>query len=298
MDYVITLISHPDAAALGADVIARAARECASAAEHNWLADDIACDVGIDMPDASTARETAARIREAIAPAPVDVVVQPLANRRKRLLIADMDSTIIEQETIDEIAAEIGVEHQVAAITERAMRGEIDFEPALRERVALVKGVDRAALDRVLENRLTLTPGARILATTMAAHGAVTALVSGGFSYFAAPIAARAGFKHHVANVLEFDGDRLTGTVEAPVIGREAKRETLERLRREAGLARADTLAVGDGANDIGMLQTAGLGVAYHAKPAARDAAGAVITHGDLTAILYLQGYARDDLVT
>jgi len=295
MDHVITIIADPAVRAASSDVIDRAAREFSISPQRTWLAPDIACDLHLLSPDEEAANETTARVRAALRDDPVDVVLQPAAGRRKKLLIADMDSTIIEQETIDEIAGQIGIKAEIEAITARAMRGEIAFEPALEERVRLVKGVQRAALQQVLDKQLTLSPGARQLATTMAANGAVTALVSGGFTFFTEQIAARAGFARHFANVLEFDGDALSGAVAKPILGRAAKREALERLAGEAELTLEETLAVGDGANDIEMIEAAGMGVAYRAKPAAREAADAAITHGDLTALLYLQGYARTD---
>jgi phosphoserine phosphatase len=219
----------------------------------------------------------------------------PLAHRRKKLLIADMDSTMIRQECIDELAAEIGAGEQVAAITARAMRGEIAFEPALRERVALLAGLPVATIGKVIAERIRLMPGARELVATMKAHGARTALVSGGFTAFTGPIAAMIGFDEHRANLLETAGDVLAGTVREPILGRQAKLEALLELRTRLALAPDDTLAVGDGANDLDMLGAAGLGVALHAKPKVAEAADVRIDHGDLTALLYLQGYAREE---
>lgn len=294
MEYVATIISSPQMRALTPEIAAGAARTVCDAAACRWLAEGIACDIFF-AADTDTAREAETRLRAALAGHTLDIAVLPAAGRRKRLLIADMDSTIIGQETIDEIADALGLKQQVAAITERAMRGEIAFEPALEERVALLRGLERAALERVRDERLRLNPGARRLVMTMRAHGAVTALVSGGFTLFARTIAERAGFAHHFANVLEFDGDRLSGAVRPPVLGARAKREALERLRRESGLTRDETLAIGDGANDIDMLEAAGLGIAYRAKPALAQTADARIEHGDLTAALYLQGYTLDE---
>ncbi|MGB9367083.1 MAG: phosphoserine phosphatase SerB, partial [Xanthobacteraceae bacterium] len=236
-------------------------------------------------------------LRTALKDHPIDVVVQPLGSRRKRLFVADMDSTMIEQECIDELADYVGLKAHVAAITERAMRGEIAFEPALRERVALLKGLPVAVVDEVIEKRITLTPGGRTLVATMRANGAYACLVSGGFTLFTGRIAAMTGFDEHRGNTLMVKDGKLSGRVQEPVLGRDAKRATLIELRERLGLSPQDTLAAGDGANDIPMIEAAGLGVAYHAKPKVAEAAHARIDHGDLTALLYLQGYARADFV-
>ncbi len=228
----------------------------------------------------------------------VDVIVQPAAGRRKRLIVADMDSTMITVECIDELADYAGLKAEVAAVTERAMRGELDFEAALDARVALLKGLDAAVIDRCRAERVRLTPGARTLVRTMKANGAYALLVSGGFTRFARPVAEEIGFDEAIANVLEIDGDRLAGTVTRPIVGAATKREALIGAAARLGLAAEETLAVGDGANDIPMIEAAGLGVAYHAKPAAAAAADARIEANDLTALLYAQGYARKDWVT
>lgn len=227
----------------------------------------------------------------------IDVNCLPAANRRKRLLIADMDSTIIPVECIDEVADFAGVRDRVQPITERAMRGEIGFEDALRARVALVEGMAEARLQAVFDERVSLNPGARALVRTMRAHGAHTALVSGGFSFFTERVAAAAGFDENRANRLIAESGRLTGRVAEPVLGRAAKVEALVELTARLGLAAADALAVGDGANDLGMIEAAGLGVAFHAKPIVAERARAGIRHGDLTALLYLQGYGADEIV-
>ena len=213
------------------------------------------------------------------------------AHRRKRLLLADMDSTMIRQECIDELAGMIGLKDHVAAITERAMRGEIAFEPALRERVALLKDLPVGAIDDLIRDRIEPMPGGRTLVRTMRAHGAHTCLVSGGFTLFTGPIGATIGFDETHANTLGVSGGRLTGTVAEPIVGKEAKRAMLVSLRERLGLSAPETMAVGDGANDLAMLGEAGLGVAFRAKPAVAAAARARIEHGDLTALLYLQGY-------
>ena len=227
----------------------------------------------------------------------IDVNCVPAANRRKRLLVADMDSTIIPVECIDEIADFAGVRDRVQPVTERAMRGEIGFEDALRERVALIGGLGEDRLQAVYDARIRLTPGARALVRTMRAHGAHTALVSGGFTFFTRRVAEAAGFHEHRANRLLAEAGRLTGRVAEPVLGRAAKLDALRELVTALRIAPKDALAVGDGANDLAMIEAAGLGVAFHAKPVVAGRAGASIRHGDLTALLYLQGYAADEIV-
>lgn len=228
----------------------------------------------------------------------VDINAIPADGRRKRLLMADMDSTMIPVECIDEIADFAGVKPQVAAITERAMLGELDFEAALRERVGLIKGLPEAALADVYAQRIRLNPGARTLVRTMAAHGAHTALVSGGFTYFTERVAAAAGFAEHRANRLLFTDGFLNGAVAEPILGRAAKLEALHEISGRVGVDLAEVIAVGDGANDLSMIEAVGLGVAFRAKPALAAGADAVIAHGDLTALLFLQGYSESDFVT
>ncbi len=260
--------------------------------EH-WLSEGRALDIPFDHDP----REVLERARHHFADQPVDVNVLKAANRRKKLLIADMDSTIINVECLDELADMAGLKPVIAAITERAMRGEIAFEEALRERVAMLKGLELAAIQRVYDERIRLNPGAKTLLATMRRHGARTLLVSGGFSYFTGRVAAAAGFHGDQANDLLHDGAALTGLVGDPILGREAKLAALEKSCRELGLDPDDAVAVGDGANDLAMIQRAGLGVAYYAKPVVAAAAGASIRHGDLTALLYLQGYSDEDIL-
>jgi phosphoserine phosphatase len=226
-----------------------------------------------------------------------DINVVSADRRRKKLLVADMDSTIISCECLDELADMAGLKPRIAAITERAMRGEIAFEAALRERVAMLGGLPLDALERTWRERVRLNPGARALVATMKKHGARTCLVSGGFTYFTERVAREAGFDDHQANVLRDDGSVLTGQVREPILGREAKLAALESEASDLGIELADTLAVGDGANDLDMIRRAGLGVAWHAKPIVAEAAGASIIHGDLTALLHLQGYRDDEIV-
>jgi phosphoserine phosphatase len=296
MSHVATLIASRDLPDLGR-LAARAADSLGGGIPH-WLALGIAVDIPFVPTAGGDDRVIAQRVRDLISDAPVDVVVQPAAGRRKRLLLADMDSTMIGQECLDELADFVGQKARVAAITERAMRGEIAFEPALQERVALLAGLSAGVVEEVIEKRITLTPGARALVHTMAAHGAHTCLVSGGFTLFTAPIAAAIGFAENRGNPLDVDGGgRFTGRVLAPILGRDAKLATLVELRSALGLEKSETLVVGDGANDLLMISDAGLGVAYHAKPIVAAAAGARIDHCDLTALLYAQGYAKSEII-
>ena len=258
--------------------------------EEAWVEEGIACDLAIG--DAEAARAAL----EGLIPG-VDVVVQPRAGRRKRLLVADMDSTMIGQECIDELADYAGLKAEVAAVTERAMRGELDFEAALDARVALLRGLDARVIDHCYTQRVRATPGAAALVQTMAAGGAYCLLVSGGFSRFADRVAAEIGFDAAVSNELVVAEGRLGGTVAKPIVGAEGKRQALLDAAAARQIPLDEALAVGDGANDIPMLKAAGLGVAFHAKPAVIAAADARIEANDLTALLYAQGYARKDWV-
>jgi phosphoserine phosphatase len=275
-----------------ADAGKRIAAAGSTAVTPLWLDEGDAADLTFDgLPDA--ARGALEGMFDG-----VDVVVQPAANREKRLLIADMDSTMITVECIDELADYAGLKPQIAAITEAAMRGELDFAAALDARVALLKGLEASAIDRCRAERVTLMPGARTLVRTMRARGAGTVLVSGGFTAFAEPVSAEIGFDTVIANRLEIDGAALSGTVTKPIVDAGTKLATLERVRAELGLPPEAVLAVGDGANDLPMIQAAGLGVAYHAKPVVAAAAAARVDHGDLTALLWAQGIARSEWVT
>jgi phosphoserine phosphatase len=297
MTHVATLVCDPARPVLDETHLQHAAKLLRAIARPRWLAAQIAADLAF-VPAGGDDPATAEMLRGEFAGLPIDVIVQPAAGRRKKLLVADMDSTMIGQECVDELADFVGMKAHVAAITERAMRGEIAFEPALRERVALLEGLEADVVTKVIAERITITPGARALVRTMRAHGASTALVSGGFTLFTSHIAAMIGFETDQANRLVVEDGKFTGRVEEPVLGKAAKREALLRLRGANGLAPVETLAVGDGANDLAMLEEAGLGAAYHAKPTVAAAADARIDHADLTALLYAQGYAADDFRT
>ncbi len=285
---IATLIANPNEPCLTADLIERV-RTAIFGQDATILATGIACDIAIDD---SVTRDA---VRSALGDAPVDIVIQPAANRRKRLLIADMDSTMIEQECLDELAAVAGSGASVAAITARAMAGEIAFEPALRERVATLAGKSANLIDTVLQNRITHMPGGTALVATMRANGAFCALVSGGFTQFTSAVAGALGFDAHRANTFAIEDGLFTGGVVDPILGRDAKVEALDAFCAEQGLSRSDALAVGDGANDLGMLLAAGTGVALHAKPVVAQSAPHRIDHGDLTALLYMQGYRQID---
>ncbi len=312
MSFVLVLIAPEN----GPEITDRLLSEIAAPipADHlgkapHWLAPSKACELAIS-PNAEGTEHTPwqntaemvefirTNVISAIAnPKGIDAAILPAEGRRKRLLVADMESTIIEQEMLDELADVINARAHISEITARAMRGELDFESALKERVSLFTGLPRATLHE-FANRMSLMPGAATLIATMRANGAYCALVSGGFTIFTEIIKDMIGFDEHQANVLEFDDDRLTGTVREPILGRAAKRSALERLAKQLAIPLHQSISVGDGANDLDMLKAAGLGVAYHAKPIVADAAHSAIRFGDLSALLYLQGYTHEQFVT
>jgi phosphoserine phosphatase len=294
--FVLNVVAAKDALTpeIAEAVLARVGK-ASEAGPFEWLAEGRA----LDIPFAGDPEDVTASLGEASAASKdwrLDLNVVPRQGRRKKLLVADMDSTIIGCECIDELADMAGLKPQVAEITERAMRGELDFEDAIKSRVALLKGLPLEALARVYAERVRLNPGAKALVRTMRAHGAHCLLVSGGFTYFTSRVAEEAGFDGQTGNRLLDDGKVLTGEVGAPIFGRSAKLEALENKAKALGLELSETLAVGDGANDLGMIQRAGLGIAYHAKPVVAAAADAAINHGDLMALLYLQGYREPEI--
>ena len=288
MPHVVTLIADRAATTLTPAVIL-GVRDAVGGGEPVILSPGEAADIPVPAaPDIAT-------MQAALAGAPIDAIVSSTENRRKHLLVADMDSTIVTGETLDELADFAGLKDRIAAITARAMNGELDFKSALRERVAMLRGLPVDTLERTWQ-RVRLTAGARELVTTMRAHGAYTALVSGGFSFFTARVAAACGFDLHRSNVLLDDGSVLLGRVAEPILDRDTKLATLQGLASEHGLALAATLAVGDGANDLDMLRAAGLGVAFHAKPIVAAAAQARVDHGNLRALLFAQGYRAEEI--
>ncbi|KIU43946.1 MULTISPECIES: phosphoserine phosphatase SerB [Bradyrhizobium] len=299
MSLVATLICNPASPALDSTIVDGARAVLPSPGAAQWLFNEVAVDIPFERENASRddIKAIELQLRQARGDLPIDIVVQPRIGRRKKLFLADMDSTMIGQECIDELADFAGLKAHVAGITERAMRGEIAFEPALRERVALLKGLPVSVVDEVLGKRITLTPGGRDLVMTMRAHGAYACLISGGFTLFTNVVAGKVGFQENRANQLQVANGKLTGEVVEPILGAATKLATLIELTESFDLDDIDTLAVGDGANDLGMIQAAGLGVAYHAKPAVAAAAAVRIDHGDLTALLYAQGYRRDEFV-
>ncbi len=291
MSFVISVIADPANPAITQPLLDRI-RETVKGGAVQALSEGAAYDIyAPELPE--NARDVFAIGREE----KVDVNIVPERGRRKKLLIADMDSTIIQQECIDELAEYAGKRAEISAITERAMRGELDFEGALKERVAMLKGLPESVLQQTFDKRITMTPGAETLVKTMNEAGAATALVSGGFTFFTARVALRAGFKTNQANELLLEDGVLSGRVREPILGRAAKEEALVRLAEENGIDPADAMAVGDGANDLSMLDRSGLGVAFRAKPAVAKAARARIHYGDLTALLYLQGFKDEEFV-
>jgi phosphoserine phosphatase len=290
--FIATLMASPARRDLGPESL-ETLRAAWGGAAADWLDPGIAAEFALDAAPQDLWAQWAALQTQGI-----DLVVQPAEGRRKRMLLADMDSTMIGQECIDELAAEAGVGAHVAAITARAMNGELDFAASLRERVALLRGLDAAVVIKVLADRIRFTPGGRRLVATMKANAGYAVLVSGGFTAFSEPVAAYLGFDESRANTLLVDDGKLVGAVAEPILGREAKVQALIEVTDRLGIPVADVLAVGDGANDLGMLHRAGAGVALHAKAAVAAQCALRVTHGDLTALLYLQGYHRDEFVS
>ena len=287
--YTVTLLCNPAAPILEATLV-ESLRNAWGGGEAQWLAPDVAAEFVLEtLPDNQW------DVWQDLQNMAVDLVIQPTEGRRKRMLLADMDSTMIQQECIDELAEVAGVGERVKDITARAMNGELDFEGALTERVGLLKGLPAGMITEVLNTRITLMPGGAELVATMKANGAYTALVSGGFTAFTARVAGQLGFDENRANTLLTAEGTLTGDVARPILGREAKVNALEEITARLGLTEAEVIAVGDGANDLGMLSRAGAGVALHAKPSVAAECDIRINQGDLTALLYVQGYARSD---
>jgi phosphoserine phosphatase len=288
MDSVLVLIAAPGSGAIGPAVLALLAEH--GAEPPHWLSPGDAAEVPV-FPGMS---EFLIDLRRH----PIDAAVVSIHNRRKRILIADMDSTMIKQECIDELGVVAGVGDKIKGITARAMRGELDFDGALRERVHLLKGLDVAVIDQIIAERIELMPGGKTLIATMRANGAYTALVSGGFRQFTSRIGSTLGFDENQANELIMNDGKLTGEVGSPILGQAAKVEALKRIAAAHGLDTQDAIAVGDGANDVDMLIEAGVGVALHAKPHVQESSLIRVNHGDLTALLYLQGYRREQFVS
>jgi phosphoserine phosphatase len=287
--FVVTLLCDPSSPKLDASLPVNL-RNAWGGGDVIWLMPDVAAEFALTSIPANFDA-----VWEECQTLGVDLVIQPMEGRRKKMLLADMDSTMIQQECIDELADEAGVGPRVVDITARAMNGELDFEAALKERVGLLKGLNSAVIDTVLATRITHMPGGKELLATMKANGAYAALVSGGFTAFTASVAKDLGFDENRANTLIEEGGKLTGDVGMPILGREAKVTALEEITTRLGISEAEVLAVGDGANDLGMLQRAGAGVALHAKPTVQAQAKIRVNHGDLTALLFLQGYAVSD---
>ncbi|WP_457649741.1 phosphoserine phosphatase SerB [Profundibacter sp.] len=289
--FTVTLLSNPSNPVVGPAVV-DSLRNAWGGGDALWLAPDVAAEFQVEKVPANRWDVWAD-----LQGMGVDLVVQPSAGRRKQMLLADMDSTMIQQECIDELAAEAGIGDHVAQITARAMNGELDFEDALRERVGLLKGLDSAVIETVLTNRITLMPGGKALLATMKVNGAYAALVSGGFTAFTGMVAETLGFDEHRANTLIVADGKLTGEVGQPILGRDAKVAALNEITARLGLSADQVMAVGDGANDLGMLGLAGAGVALHAKPSVAAECDIRINHGDLTALLYIQGYSAEEFV-
>ena len=299
--YILTLIANPEKVKLATPLVKGAVDLCRAAgftvSEPEWLAPEIACDFYLTAPKDPPNALFASMLADALRLA--DVVVQPESTtRKKKLLLSDMDSTIIQQECIDELADMAGLREQVSVITERAMQGELDFKAALTERVMLLKGLPTEALERVYKERIKLMPGAKELVATMKANGARCVLVSGGFTYFTSRVRDAVGFDSDRANLLDVADGKLTGEVVPPILDKDAKLQSLKEHMFQLDLPKELTLAIGDGANDLPMIEAAGLGVAYHAKPVVRAKANASLNHADLTGVLYMQGYKKSEIVS
>lgn len=294
--HVLTLIGTPDGTPLEASLVKRVRASLPDAQEPRWLAEGEACDLPIDV--AGSPPRIVEIARRALGGLAIDIACLPATGRRKRLLLSDMDSTMIDQECIDELGALAGIGAEISAITAQVVRGDTSFEDALNRRVVLLRGQKFDLLEQAYRTRITLKSGAWTLVQTMRANGAYCVLVSGGFTFFTRRIAGRLGFQENLGNELLFENGLVSGKVQEPVLGRGAKRVTLGRLCRDRSLNRSDVLAVGDGANDIEMLQAAGLGVALHAGQIVRSAARACVDCADLTALLYLQGYRKSEFMT
>ncbi len=289
--FTVTLLSAPDKPVLEPSLV-DALRNAWGGGDVRWLAPDVAAEFDVEMrPDNQWA------VWEDVQKMGVDLVVQPAGGRRKDMLLADMDSTMIRQECIDELADEAGVGDRVKDITARAMNGELNFEEALNERVSLLKGLPVSTIDRVLTDRIELMPGGPVLLATMKANGAHTVLVSGGFTAFTQHIAKTLGFDENRANTLLAEHDVLSGKVALPILGKQAKVDALKEITSNIGISHAQVMAVGDGANDLGMLSLAGAGVALHAKPSVAAQCDIRINYGDLTGLLFIQGYSEDEFV-
>ena len=289
--YVATLIANPKRANLSSAIAIQTAMKLGIQGMV-WLAENIACEIEmVKLPENRDA------VWQTLQELGIDLVIQPIEGRRKKILLADMDSTMIQQECIDELAVEAGVGEYVAGITVRAMNGELDFDTALIERVALMKGLDISVIKQVLDTRIDLMPGGPVLLATMKAHGAYAALVSGGFNAFTEAVADQLGFDESRANTLLHKDGKLTGQVKMPILGRQAKVEALQELTAMLNLTAQDVIAVGDGANDLGMLTLAGTGVALHAKPVVAAQCNVRLNFADLTGLLYVQGYTQSDFV-
>ncbi len=290
--YIISLITNPETPILDRAAV-EALRNAWGGGDAIWLNPGVAAEFAVQ-----TVPENLWQVWADFQAMKIDLAVQPSLGRKKQMLIADMDSTMIEQECIDELADEAGVGAHVAGITARAMNGELDFEDALRERVGLLRGLPEGVIARVIADRITLMPGGAVLLATMRANGAYAALVSGGFTAFTDAIAAQLGFDENRANTLLIADGALTGHVADPILGKAAKVSALQEITTRLGITPAQAIAVGDGANDLGMLKLAGAGVALHAKPSVQAECDLRINHGDLTALLYLQGYHFGDFRT